>query len=203
MEFWAKAIGGCVVSAAVLAAAHPAGADTRRLGDGDVTCRGGRLTAFFEPAVGLATLDTRASLTGNLSDCVSASNPDLTSGRFTGTVNGPAGCFEGFKYGDGTFTIVWNTGDRTVADISFSGTPLASFQAQGNVRTGLLQGGSFSLTGQVGNQIGAIGPCLTGNLSTAGGAIRQAVITGGGSGLPPCSITSPAARAAVCPKHPA
>jgi hypothetical protein len=203
MEFWAKAVGGCVVSAALLAAAHPASADARRLGDGDVTCRGGRLTAFFEPAVGLGTMDTRSNFTGTLSDCVSTSNPELSSARFTASVSGPAGCFEGFKYGEGTFTITWNTGARSIVDISFTGTPLASFQAQGSVRSGELKGGSFRLVGQVTNQIGSIGSCLTGNLSTASGAIRQTVIEGGGSDLPPCTVTAPGARGRGCPKHPA
>jgi hypothetical protein len=145
-------------------------------GPGDVTCRAGRLAANFEPALGLMTADTRTSTSGTLSDCVSTSNPDVTSARYTGTINGVAGCLEGFKAGDGTFRITWNNSKTSVIDISFSGQSLGGFQAEGNIRDGLFKGASFSLNGQVINQIGSIGPCIAGNLSSQTGAIRQAVI---------------------------
>ncbi len=146
-------------------------------GPGDLVCRAGRLDANFEPALGLVTTDTRTATSGTFSDCVSTSNPDVTSGRFVGTINGVAGCLEGFKAGDGTFTITWNNNKTSTVDMSFSGQSLGGFQAQGQIRKGLFQGGSFSLNAQTINQIGSIGPCIAGNLSNQNGAIRQVTIS--------------------------
>jgi hypothetical protein len=133
--------GGTILLAAMMAGAP----SVASAGVGDFTCTAGSVTTF-SPGLLLQERQQNISFNVGYGNCLSTTEPKITSGTRSGSFSGPRGCLSAPPSGTSTFTVTWNTGQTSDVTAVSGGYDVAGQTVHtltGTVIGGLFTGSAF------------------------------------------------------------